>query len=99
MNNHVFNFAATLGVALVHLYVDKLSPQGSVYMVCRSLDDAAVIVKTLHGRLYGGRRIQVDCLPQAVYYHLFPEVVDATCDHISPAMLSTTPHPFDEIPP
>ena len=39
---------------VLHLYVDKASPQGNVYVKCPTISAAVASVNSLHGRFFGG---------------------------------------------
>jgi len=39
---------------VLHIYVDRASPQGNIYIKCPSLAAAAASVNSLHGRLFAG---------------------------------------------
>ena len=39
---------------VVHIYVDKASPQGNVYVKCPSINCAVAAVNALHGRWFAG---------------------------------------------
>ena len=43
------------GVA--HIYVDKASPQGNVYVKCPNISTAVAAVNALHGRWFAGKNI------------------------------------------
>jgi RNA-binding protein 39 len=58
-----------------HVYVDRLSPNGNVYVKCPSVAVATACVTAFHGRWFAGRVITVAYVPVAHYHQLFPEVV------------------------
>lgn len=39
---------------VLHIYVDKSSPQGNVYVKCPTIAAAVASVNSLHGRYFGG---------------------------------------------
>ena len=39
---------------VLHIYVDKNSPQGNVYVKCPSISAAVASVNSLHGRYFAG---------------------------------------------
>ena len=39
---------------MLHIYVDKASPQGNVYVKCPTITAAAASVNALHGRFFAG---------------------------------------------
>ena len=39
---------------VLHIYVDKASPQGNVYVKCPSIAAAVASVQALHGRWFAG---------------------------------------------
>jgi len=57
---------------LVHIYVDKASPQGNVYVKCPSIASAAASVTSLHGRWFAGKVITAAYVPLINYHSLFP---------------------------
>ncbi|CAD5125261.1 DgyrCDS13504 [Dimorphilus gyrociliatus] len=56
----------------VHVYVDKASPQGNVYVKCPSIASAVASVNALHGRWFGGRMVTAAYVPLPNYTQLFP---------------------------
>ncbi|XP_037831056.1 RNA-binding protein 39 isoform X2 [Kryptolebias marmoratus] len=63
---------------VVHIYVDKNSPEGNVYVKCLSILAAMTSVNALHGRFFRGRMITAAYVPLPTYHNLFPESVTAT---------------------
>lgn len=59
------------GVA--HIYVDKASPQGNVYVKCPNISTAVAAVNALHGRWFAGKVITAAYVPVTNYHNLFPE--------------------------
>lgn len=62
---------------VLHIYVDRASPQGNIYIKCPSLAAAAASVNSLHGRLFAGRVITAAYVPLPNYHALFPDSVAA----------------------
>ncbi|CAG5125635.1 unnamed protein product [Candidula unifasciata] len=62
---------------VLHLYVDKNSPQGNVYVKCPSISAASASVNALHGRFYAGRIITAAYIPLPNYHSLFADSVRA----------------------
>lgn len=58
---------------VLHLYVDKASPQGNVYVKCPTIAAAVASVNALHGRYFGGKMITAAYVPLPNYHSLFPE--------------------------
>lgn len=58
---------------VLHLYVDKASPQGNVYVKCPTISAAVASVNSLHGRFFGGKVITAAYVPLPNYHTLFPE--------------------------
>jgi len=56
-----------------HIFVDKASPQGNVYVKCSSISAACMSVNALHGRWYSGRIITANYVPVSNYHQLFPD--------------------------
>uniref|UniRef100_A0A8D0A089 RNA binding motif protein 39a n=1 Tax=Sander lucioperca TaxID=283035 RepID=A0A8D0A089_SANLU len=62
---------------VVHVYVDKNSAQGNVYVKCPSIPAAMAAVNALHGRFFAGKMITAAFVPLPAYHHLFPESATA----------------------
>ncbi|XP_040171376.1 RNA-binding protein 39 isoform X1 [Anopheles arabiensis] len=60
-----------------HVYVDKQSPSGNVYVKCPSIATAVLAVNALHGRWFAGRVIGAAYVPLINYYNLFPEAAQS----------------------
>ncbi|XP_031421862.1 RNA-binding protein 39-like isoform X2 [Clupea harengus] len=63
---------------IVHIYVDKNSPQGNVYVKCPTIPTAMAAVNGLHGRWFAGKMITAAYVPLPTYHNLFPDSVTAT---------------------
>ncbi|KAM6977057.1 RNA-binding protein 39-like isoform 1-T1 [Aplochiton taeniatus] len=63
---------------IVHIYVDKNSPQGNVYVKCPIIPTAMAAVNALHGRWFAGKMITAAYVPLPTYHSLFPDSVTAT---------------------
>ncbi|XP_032377818.1 RNA-binding protein 39 isoform X1 [Etheostoma spectabile] len=62
---------------IVHIYVDKNSAQGNVYVKCPSIPAAMATVNALHGRWFAGKMITAAYVPLPTYHNLFPDSVTA----------------------
>ncbi|XP_043946098.1 RNA-binding protein 39 [Protopterus annectens] len=62
---------------IVHIYVDKSSPQGNVYVKCPTIAAAAAAVHALHGRWFAGKMITAAYVPLPTYHNLFPDSLNA----------------------
>lgn len=62
---------------VLHVYVDKGSPQGNVYVKCPSIATAVASVNSLHGRWFAGRVITAAYVPLINYHSLFPDAMTA----------------------
>ncbi|CAG9771168.1 unnamed protein product [Ceutorhynchus assimilis] len=60
---------------VLHVYVDKGSPQGNVYVKCPSIATAVASVNSLHGRWFAGRVITAAYVPLLNYHSLFPDAM------------------------
>ncbi|VDM39542.1 unnamed protein product [Toxocara canis] len=60
---------------VVHIFVDRASPSGNVYVKCPSVAAAYKSVNSLHGRWFSGKVITANYIPVASYSQLFPESV------------------------
>lgn len=58
---------------ILHIYVDKTSAQGNVYVKCPSIASAVSSVQALHGRWFAGKMITAAYVPLPNYHQLFPE--------------------------
>ncbi|XP_070601021.1 RNA-binding protein 39 isoform X2 [Erythrolamprus reginae] len=63
---------------VVHIYVDKNSTQGNVYVKCPSIAAAIAAVNALHGRWFAGKMITAAYVPLPTYHNLFPDSMNAT---------------------
>ncbi|XP_061730466.1 RNA-binding protein 39-like isoform X1 [Nerophis ophidion] len=63
---------------VVHIYVDRNSLEGNVYVKCPSLPAAMAAVSALHGRYFAGKMITASYVPLPTYHNLFPEAATAT---------------------
>ncbi|KAJ8332707.1 hypothetical protein SKAU_G00424960 [Synaphobranchus kaupii] len=63
---------------VVHIYVDKNSSQGNVYVKCPTIPAAMAAVNALHGRWFAGKMITAAYVPLPTYHNLFPDSVTAT---------------------
>uniref|UniRef100_A0A8C7HVZ6 RNA binding motif protein 39a n=1 Tax=Oncorhynchus kisutch TaxID=8019 RepID=A0A8C7HVZ6_ONCKI len=63
---------------VVHIYVDKNSTEGNVYVKCPSVPAAMAAVNALHGRYFAGKMITAAYVPLPTYHNLFPDSVKAT---------------------
>lgn len=52
----------------VHVFVDKASPQGNVYVKCPTITTAVAAVNSLHGRWFGGEFSPSHSIPQLLYF-------------------------------
>uniref|UniRef100_A0A0L8FYR1 RRM domain-containing protein n=1 Tax=Octopus bimaculoides TaxID=37653 RepID=A0A0L8FYR1_OCTBM len=62
---------------VVHIYVDKASVLGNVYVKCPNIAAAVASVNALHGRYFAGKLITAAYVPLPNYHALFPEAVRA----------------------
>ncbi|XP_029467374.1 RNA-binding protein 39 isoform X6 [Rhinatrema bivittatum] len=63
---------------VIHIYVDKNSTQGNVYVKCPSIAAAIAAVNALHGRWFAGKMITAAYVPLPTYHSLFPDSMTAT---------------------
>ena len=61
-----------------HVYVDKKSESGHVYVKCPTIVGAHRSVTALHGRMFAGKIITANYVPTQSYHDLFPESRTAT---------------------
>ncbi|XP_026463154.1 RNA-binding protein 39-like isoform X2 [Ctenocephalides felis] len=62
---------------VLHVYVDRASNQGNVYVKCPSIATAVDAVNSLHGRWFAGRVITAAYVPLVNYHSLFPDAMSA----------------------
>jgi len=60
---------------VLHIYVDKASPQGNVYVKCPTISAAVQSVQALHGRWFAGKMITAAYVPLPNYHSLFPDAL------------------------
>ncbi|CAL1279277.1 unnamed protein product [Larinioides sclopetarius] len=77
IRNDVIDECRNHGGAL-HVYVDKNSSEGNVYVKCPNLTVAASTVTALHGRYFAGRVIVAAYVPVINYHMLFPDSANLT---------------------
>ncbi|XP_076043494.1 RNA-binding protein 39-like protein Caper isoform X2 [Oratosquilla oratoria] len=63
---------------VLHVFVDRQSAQGNVYVKCPTIATAAASVNALHGRYFAGKMITAAYVPVMSYHSLFPEAMTAT---------------------
>jgi len=63
---------------VLHLYVDKVAPQGNVYVKCPTVTTAVSAVNALHGRWFAGNVITGAYVPLVNYHSLFSDAAYAT---------------------
>ncbi|XP_071813275.1 RNA-binding protein 39-like isoform X2 [Apostichopus japonicus] len=63
---------------VLHIHVDKASPEGRVYIKCPTVEIALAAVNTLHGRWFAGKMITAAFVPLSNYHDIFPTSVNAT---------------------
>ncbi|GIY50227.1 hypothetical protein CDAR_319091 [Caerostris darwini] len=61
----------------MHVFVDRMSPQGLVYVKCPTIAAAVASVTALHGRWFAGRMITAAYVPVVNYHSLFPDSIIA----------------------
>nr|XP_042901906.1 RNA-binding protein 39 isoform X2 [Parasteatoda tepidariorum] len=76
IRNDVIEECRNHGGAL-HVYVDKNSGEGNVYVKCPNLTAATASVSALHGRYFAGRVIVAAYVPVVNYHMLFPDSATA----------------------
>merc|ERR1719468_844744 len=62
---------------VLHIYVDKVAPQGNVYVKCPTVNTAVAAVNTLHGRWFAGNVITAAYVPLVNYHNLFSDAAYA----------------------
>uniref|UniRef100_A0A7E4V3K1 RRM domain-containing protein n=1 Tax=Panagrellus redivivus TaxID=6233 RepID=A0A7E4V3K1_PANRE len=57
---------------VLHVHVDKASPNGCVYVKCPTVLVAHNCVSALHGRYFAGKLIEASYVPATSYHDMFP---------------------------
>lgn len=70
----------------LHIYVDKNSEQGNVYVKCPNVAVAHKSVSALHGRWFSGKVITANYVPVDSYHNLFPDAA-----HVRQCMQRSAP--------
>lgn len=68
----------------VHVYVDKHSKEGVVYVKGFTREAAITATKAIHGRYFDGKMIQAAYIPEANYVELFPDAATADAPVLQP---------------
>lgn len=63
---------------VLHIYVDKSSPAGHVYVKCPNVQTAVSAVNALHGRWFAGKVITAAYVPVTNYHNLFMDALTST---------------------
>eukprot|EP00057_Strongylocentrotus_purpuratus_P001320 XP_001198098.2 PREDICTED: RNA-binding protein 39 [Strongylocentrotus purpuratus] len=63
---------------VLHIHVDKASPQGNVYVKCPTAQIAMAALNNLHNRWFAGKMITAAYMPVANYHAIFPQAASAT---------------------
>lgn len=74
--NDVLEEVTKLGM-IVHIAVDKVSPEGNVYLKCLTADVAGKVIKSFNGRWFAGRTIRAVPIPIPNYSTMFPVSANA----------------------
>lgn len=59
--------------SIVHVYVERYSSRGSVYIKCRQVEDAKESFKAMHGCVFDGRIVRARFISDRTYHSLFPD--------------------------
>ncbi|XP_065915314.1 RNA-binding protein 39-like isoform X2 [Dysidea avara] len=63
---------------VVHIYVDKTSSEGVVFVKCQTPAVAAAAFNSLNGRFFAGKQIKAIIIPEFQYHSIFPNAVSAS---------------------
>jgi len=63
---------------VLHIFVDKVAPQGNVYVKCPTVSTAVSAVNALHGRWFAGKVITAAYVPLVNYHNLFADSAYST---------------------
>lgn len=61
----------------LHVYIDKNSKDGVVYIMASSNDTAVAASKKIHGTYFDSKMIQAAYIPEKNYFELFPDAATA----------------------
>ena len=62
----------------LHVYVNRTSHSGEVYVKCPSVRVSGNVVNSLHGRYFAGKQITAAYVPIVNYHTLFPGTTRST---------------------
>jgi len=74
--NDVLEELTKLGI-IVHIAVDKVSPEGNIYVKCLTADVAGKVIQSFNGRWFAGRTIRAVPIPLPNYSTMFPASANA----------------------
>lgn len=63
---------------VVHIYIDKYSIDGDIYIKCPSISIAMQAMTNLNGRYFAGKSIKASYIPITAYHAQFPESANCT---------------------
>jgi hypothetical protein len=63
--------------SVVHVAVDRVSPEGHVYLKCSTTDEASTVRNALTGRYFDGRLITAEFVPPRDYHEMFHSAREA----------------------
>ncbi|KAK3582031.1 hypothetical protein CHS0354_000272 [Potamilus streckersoni] len=80
---------------ILHIYVDRTSKEGCVYIKCSSCEKAYEAYQSLHGWWFDGRLVTAKYLRLERYHERFPESMNKRCPlQPSTSSMSTVSHPY-----
>jgi len=68
---------------VLHVFVDRQSAAGNVYVKCSSISTAVASVNALHGRWFAGKMITAAYVPVMSYHSLFSDAMTNSGNHLS----------------
>jgi len=78
VENAVLEKCSKVDARILHLYVDKTSKEGCVYVKCDSLESAGKAFRSMYGNWFDSRLVIVKYITLARYHQRFPDALTCT---------------------
>jgi len=76
VENAILEKCSEVGAEILHLYVDKSSKEGCVYVKCSSLESAGKAFRNMYGNWFDSRLVIVKFVTLARYHQRFPDALN-----------------------
>jgi len=63
---------------IVHIHIDKHSPEGNIYIKCPSISIAISALTSMNGRYFAGKSIRANYIPITAYHSQFPDSINCS---------------------